>query len=377
MMGDYPTALDGRSDHKAQTLRVFRDLNSAVYSDRYNTLQDAVDAAIGAPDKPDGPVRTACRALLISGHHALTEPLRIRNTQWLHIRAYGARITAAADMDRLLDIDGVSYCTFEGLRLDTTPDATVTRLAHLYWSKDAARSTTGNVFRDCTFSGRYVTGLTLGLPGMGNQCDHTHIDRCHFLGAWTPGDDALWQEGLHIGDGIHGNNLLHTVNALVATHHRKHVVVDASQLVLTGASLQWSEVDFDLRTSWLCRIAGVRSEGAERLMVTGGPASYGAQIALSDVQYHAERLTSDGQWIQARVGGVIRLDNLRCSNAPEGVAPTIYAAPPATLYLEARGILAGGNHPAPEAGALTVNEHVEATLAGYIELTPGGGVKAE
>lgn len=261
--------------------------------------------------------------------------------------AAGSRIIAAADMDSVLNLNGVAYSRFGGFEISGTAEATVQRAIHLYWDPaTAARSTTLNRFHDIDIHAlRYVTGIELGRTDDGNQVDNTTLRDVSIVGNWEAGDENLWQHGLVVGDGKHANNLIHNAYGLHVDHHRYNVDVRASQLAWFGGHLGGpSEADIRFAGTSYLRVDGVRSENSQRLLITNGGAKWASNVTLNDITWRAEDIAPDGKFIRWSYGGVLRLNNIQI-NRPT-VAPKVSIEAPAPALVLADGVTVTGDSPA-------------------------------
>jgi Pectate lyase superfamily protein len=281
-------------------------------------LQASIDRCIegGSPAKK---ARTAvCAPFLPPGKYKITAPLRVYSVQGFHLIGSGifqTFIQPSGTLASALDLNGVAYSSFENFSVGGDGTEIVTSVIHSYWDPaTAARSNTENTFRSIQVGGRYVNGFEIGRTGDKNQVDNHSFFHCLVVGSWVPGEKTYWQSGFLLGSGAWANNLEHTFYKLTSTHNRYGVDCRSSQVAIYGADISNNEVDLKVTATGYFYASALRSEGSERLLVSGGPASYVGNLTLQDVDWHGENINRDGFWISYNQGGTLLLNNVRCTN---------------------------------------------------------------
>jgi len=281
-------------------------------------LQASIDRCIdgGSAAKK---VRTAvCAPFLPPGNYKITAPLRVYSVQGFHLIGSGifqTFIRPSGTLASALDLNGVAYSTFENFSVGGDGTEIVTSVIHSYWDlTTATRSNTQNTFRSIQIGGRYVNGFEIGRAGDNNQVDNHSFFHCLAMGSWVPGEKTYWQTGFLLGSGVWANNLEHTFYKLTSTHNRYGVECQGSQVAIYGADISGNEVDLKIAATGYFYASAVRSEGSQRLLVSGGPASYVGNLTLQDIDWHGENIHRDGFWIWYNQGGTLLLNNVRCTN---------------------------------------------------------------
>jgi hypothetical protein len=322
-----------------------------VYSDDYSTLQGAIDAA-----------KSGSRPLIIApGTHALSAPLVMDDCDLLHVSAYRATFSAVADMPAMLDMKNCTRCTWHGGRFDVPEGRTVDNAIYIY--HDTSQSTR-NAFYDVMIQGAYTVGIRVGQQGSGFQCDHMFFQNVECNGAGGAG-----QIGIYVGSGVHANCLNHTFRNIMCSGHGTHIHVDATNAYLDGVFLDRSDVDFYVASTQFA-VRNVRSEGAGRLLVTGGPAGYGAMLTLEDVLWNGQEIEADGEWIQAKLAGGLVLRKVTIRNP--AYAPKISVGATKPLRLQIDGMIAPVGH----ADMIDAAANVIVQRSGYITLDVNGHVES-
>lgn len=334
-------------------------------------LQMAIDEACGAVFTWDGstwvtttaapnPVtstRIAARPVRMPGGAYLFDgtPVNIRSVLGLVLEGSGhCELIADANTTALLDINGACLCKFRNFTVrSSSASAVMDNGIYLYWDiAGSLRSTTLNHFTDIWVSGWYKVGIrdgrtpdNGGVGGITAQCDNDIFEHVTINGAWTAGETTLWQEGLHLGTGTYGNNLVHHCYKLQCNANRYNLVVDATQVGVYGGGFTGAEADIKLATTWSL-FSGIRSELSDRFIL-GVIAGYAATVTISDLQFEAQTMHADGQWIKYYHGGVLRLEQIQCRDP--AVTPVILATPGSTapLQVQVDGFVVGGSTVTP------------------------------
>lgn len=314
-----------------------RRLDSAIYSEDYDTLQDAIDAAVGGtPAEGVNGLRWATRPLIIKPGVYIVEPLRFYGVHGLHIFAYGAILQIEDNADVIVDMAGCIQCSIQGLSVAAIGSATAQIGFKL--AEDAAKASIGATqvrLINCAVGGRYVTGYQIGEGNA--QCDSMSLYHCVAGGGWMPGEEVLWQYGLRVGDSSWGNNLQHSAYSFYASHNRYQVAVLASELGLFGGGFSYCESDFLLGVASYATIEGIRSEGAERLLESSGAGAYPANVSLRDILWNAQNIAEDGRYVVWHKPGTLIMDNISVQGAPADITPSIHSTPFNPLSVLMRG----------------------------------------
>lgn len=301
--------------HKTDSDFIHRILNWTRWGGdaAYASLQALVDDAI-----------TNHRAVELEPGkvYDLTEPLRIHNARHFHLRGNGATLRAVADMDRLVDLNGVADSTFEALDLTTAPGVTVQSMVRVRYDGEVERSTTRLYFQHIYVTGRYVNGWHIGDAA--RQVDVSEWRLCTCAGGWSEGEATLWQNGFLLGEGLHGNGMLTSFYSCTAYYHRRHFAVDAYRYVHIGPGCNGSisETDIWLRATRPVSIDGYRSEGGQTLVACdAGSANYPMMVTVENCGFHPGdgvgiTMPEGGAVMYANHGGVLRVNNLAVQPTP-------------------------------------------------------------
>jgi hypothetical protein len=282
-------------------------------------LQAAIDEACGTAN-PVTTTRVANRRIVLpAGTYLLNNQINIRSVMNLEIIGHGNCILQAnANMTSVFDINGAAYSRFGGFTIIGTAGVQVDNAIFTYWDATGSqRSNTRNCYHDLTIRNLdYIVGMRVGKPGVGAvQVDNDEFRNIGINGGWTTGNTTRWQQGLYLGTGTAGNNLLHHVYALLSILHRYNLYVDSTQVDLHGACFGNGETDVFTGVTGYVTLTGVRSETSERFLKTGGPTTAAPMISLSDIMWSADAMNADGKWIDLLVSGTIVMRNLALKNA--------------------------------------------------------------
>jgi hypothetical protein len=297
-MLDLPIVVSGlsRAEHQAHHTALHRRLNGALYSADYPNLQAAVDD-MDAKKRP---------LIIAPDTHVLTEPLRFDSLIYCNVDARGAFFRAGADMPAMLDMPDCRRCHWHGGWFTVPANRIVDNVIYCY--RDAIQCT-GNTFNEVMIEGAYKCGIRVGKPGSVYQCDHTYFTNIECNAAGLPG-----QVGIHVGTGVYGNCLNHHFVNLHMGSHETHVYIDQTNVSITNADFDTAERDLYVAAQAFS-IRNVRSEDSQRFMVTAGPASYVANLTVDNVIWNADSIAEDGEWLQAKLAGYLKLSNVRVVNA--------------------------------------------------------------
>lgn len=292
-------------------------------------IQAAIDDSISSGD-PASTSRTGQYKLYMPvGDYVLTEPVRVESVFDYAIEGDGPGLTrlkaGAADMECLLDLNGVAYSRFSGFTLAGNDGGgfSCTRALWLRFN-GVNRSTTRNSFDNVHVRNlKYVKAFELGdASEQGVQVDQDAFHSCHATGAWTTGETTWYQSGFHCGDGTHANNLMHNFFGCTSITNRTNVYNDASSVSWYGGCVQNAERDFFLNSQRFLKASGFRSEGSERLLETGGPATFSSHASFEDIDWVPNELNADGGFILWKYGGHLSLRSVSVQFVT-GAAPKI------------------------------------------------------
>ena len=306
----------------------------------------------------------------------LSAPLVISNTRRVIVNGNGAVIRATADMNCLLDMNGIADCRLEDFDLMTAENVVVQDMARLRWDGTVARSTARNIFRQIHVGGRYVNGWRVGEPGSNLQCDTTLFEGCSLSGGWTPGEATLWQRGLIVGSGVVANNMLHTFSACTTYHHRVHYEITSCQYVnlVNGCNGSYSEIDILHNSPQPVNLDGYRSEnGACLLEANVGGATFPMRVSIRNSGFHpgsgGATMGANRAVIRVNYGGYLELRNLTATPLPEGTVMVSGAGLQRPLSIDAYGVSMMG-HPVQRYAV----DNVTVQEFGAIEVDASGGM---
>lgn len=340
-------------------------------------IQAAIDAACGSDD-PATTTRVATHQVAIpAGVYLTSSPLRVQSVLGLEIVGYGnVEIKANANMTSVFDINGAAYSRFGGFTITGAASVQVDNAFYAYWDvAEAARSMTRNSYHDIQIRNLdYIVGMRIGKPGVGAvQVDNDEFRNIGIYGGWTTGDVTRWQQGLYLGTGTAGNNLLHHVyNASIASN-RYNIYVDLTQIDLQGAGLGTGEVDVYLGIVGYSTLTGIRSEGSERFLLTGGPSSASPMISISDIQWHAEHINADNKWIRILAAGSVVARNISILSTTATPKIELGSGNPVRMSID--GFQVGGNPVVAVADNFTFATASSAHVHNYACTNSSGGVQ--
>lgn len=340
-------------------------------------IQAAIDAWTGATSYTAAP-RVPSKALYLpSGIYRITAPLRFRSVESCRVYGDGNRTVFYVDgssLEAAVDLNGTAYCSFENFAIRGSGTGSVTRAMWLRWT-GVYRSSTRNNFRDITvFDLAYTrAGVEIGDAGHpGVQVDNTTWTNVVVEGRRDPGsgDAVNWQNGFLVGDGVFGNNLLHTFVGCKSHHHANGILASASNVTWLGGTLQSNDVDFYSGGTSVLTVKGLRSELSQRLLMTGGPATYAATVSIDDIAFMPDYIpTADQGLIVWRVGGSLSIREL---NIPShNPAPKIIFDNPAPAVLHIDGMVS--KQPLSSLISSTGAGGVRVNVAGYVQATDPDG----
>lgn len=284
-------------------------------------FQACIDDALGGGD-PATMGRNARGPVIVPpGEYLISEPLRVHSAQYFVMRGEGgsSRLTPIGPaMASVLDLNGVAYSTFADFLIGGRDGDGhgVTNAIDLYWDPATAyRSSTRNVLRGIMVQGvRCVVAIRVGRTGSGLQCDQVAYHDLGLEGRWTPGEATYHQRGLHIGDNVYGNNLIHSAYNLTCSGWAEGVLVEASNFAMFGGGFGGNGIDLSAQCLSYFSAEGFRSESSGRLFVSvpqsGNPAIY----RLGDVIWSCDRMAGDGEFVRMRTAGTLTMTNLHVCN---------------------------------------------------------------
>lgn len=359
------TRASNKDDHAPEHNVLARMLNFRRYGFRHASLQTVVNEAISSGRPLELEPGTV---------YSLSEPLAVSNVRRFHLIGNGSTLRATADMDCLLDLNGIADSSIEGIDLTTADNVTVQDMVRYRWDGQVARSTVNNRFSGVCIGGRYVNGWRIGEPDSSVQCDTTLFTGCRTAGGWSAGETELWQRGLIVGAGVHANNMLHTFLACATYQHRVHYEIAASRYVTIGAGCNGSTSAIDVLTNAARPIAldGYRSEnGAVLLKADAGHATYPMLVSIRDCGFHptADTMGAGGAVIEVNYGGVLRITNLAASPLPADTVLVRGTALQRPLFVDVCGAVMD----TPVAGRI-VGDGITAREFGQVELASGGAI---
>jgi len=260
------------------------------------------------------------------GTYNVSSPLTLTSMSRVHITGNGATLHATATMSSILSLNGFAYSVVEGLWFDSDGDVTVTDMLYYHWDGIVARSSTRNIFRNMHWEGRFVTALRIGQAASGVQTDNSLFESLAIGGGWTTGEGTLWQEGIHVGDAVSGNNMLHNIRNSTITHCAVAVFIDRSRICdLEKISTSLCGVDYDVQSPDSVRIMGCRSENAEMFLeaIVAGT-TFGAKVTVDNCIFKPGSNFNIGDiFIDFRIGGTLHVVDTVVASLPVATIPLI------------------------------------------------------
>ena len=325
---DFPTNITksrSRDLHISDHNRIHQHMNQTVHSVDYNDLQTAVIDAI-AKKRP---------LIIAPGSYRMTSPLLISDAHNLTVFAYGALLTCDVPLNALVEIKESQHVAWYGGMFKPQ-----TETQNALYIHGGGTGLSNIKISDLMINGDYVTGIRVGEPNSGVQCDHIYFDNITLFGSWVAGDsNDIGDCGIYLGSGRWANLLNLSVNRLNASGHNTHVHVDATSYVsLTNLGLDRSDTADILNACSNLVVQSARSEEAKRFLISSGTGTSIFMCTLSNIRFHAQEIASDGQWIKYYYAGGLTLNNIHAHNNPETVNPTVFVAPPAPLQVHDLGV---------------------------------------
>lgn len=368
------------ADDTAINVKTFGAKGDGVQDDTV-AIQAAIDTAIVGGLAASSTRRGNRPVYIPKGTYKITAPLKVWSVIGFKMHGDGDNswIMPTKDVSAALDLNGCAYCTFEDFIVASDGTAVATSVIQLRWdSATAARSTTQNSFWNIRVGGKFINGWEIGASGSSSQVDNSSFHHCYAVGLWTNGENTYWQNGYLVGGGTFGNNLIHSFYKISAVNVRYGVQVSASQAALYGGDLEGNEINMKINSTSYFYAGQIRSETSQRLLVTGGPATYAQMITLQDIKFVANTLNADGFWIVSHLGGSIVLNNVMCYDSGNATATSaqIFSDHADTTVI-ANGLAVGGTHFSPTvANAFSFGATVNSggIVTGYTQLGVGGVV---
>lgn len=278
-------------------------------------IQDAVDYVLGVGN-PTTTARAATAAVYMpSARWEFDTPLRVLSAIDFTMYGDGASTklaAASASMDSVVDLNGVAYCNFRDFMITGGGTAWATRGLWLRWN-GYYRSTTYNNFSNIRVRDlKCVSGFELGdTDNAGVQVDTDLWVGCGAHLQWSAGETTWWQNGFLVGDGTAANNLIHTFVGTSVEHAARGIYVAHSQAAVLGGQFTANGTDFHVEgTIGYSRFAGLRSEGAGRLLNSPGATTFPGHVTLEDITWYPNAVESDGFFVRWGNGGHLAMRNL-------------------------------------------------------------------
>lgn len=310
-------------------------------------VQAAIDEACGA-GSPAITTRTANRRVLIpQGIYRVTSPLTVQSVIGFELAATGyVEIRAGANMTSVFDINGAAYSKFGGFTITGSGGVQVDNALYTYWeSADALRSNTLNSYHDIVIRNLdFISGIRIGKPSEGSQVDNDEWRHITVAGAWsaTSGASATrYQDGIHWGDSVAANNLAHRGYDIAVAHCRYPHLIDNTQVLIAGGSVDGCETAFKCQSSGYIKITGLDIEDAQRLF-TSAASGANTNVSLENIYFRANSLNADGKWIDHNMGGTLTLRDTACNLA--AVTPLIKTGSnPLRVHVDGLSVRASGD----------------------------------
>ena len=125
-------------------------------------------------------------------------------------------------------------------------------------------------------------------------------------------DATWWQAGILIGTGGPGNVLDHEMHSSGVSSHVVGVKWEYGNGQWSGGQFANNGTDFYLGTpGGQFSIGGFRSEGAGRLLQSGGPSTVGMLLRLHDIKWSSNNVHADGYWIDYKYP-TLEVENVHC-----------------------------------------------------------------
>lgn len=275
--------------------------------------------------------------VLNPGNYRITAPLEIipnKNSFRIIGQGVNSAIKTNQSMDCMLRINRVANGLFSGLYLTTFGTPIVDKMIHYYWDGTVnTRSSTRNMFEDILITGRFKTGFKIGLDNTAVQCDNTIYENVTVTGTYTFGDTDIWQVGIEVGDGLHGNNLLHSFWQSVVVGCKRGVYVNrCGHVLMDTVSFSVNEIDLDIQTSRAFSGNNLRSEGSGMFLsgwVNG--AAFGQLINIKNSAFSTpeefsalwKAFNPNNYVMDLSQGGSFLFENFSIGAIPTGVLPKI------------------------------------------------------
>lgn len=166
-------------------------------------------------------------------------------------------------------VPGVSWTLSHSATASATVTLTVASL------NAAARSTTGNRFRDIRVRAlKFITGISL-TGNSSVQVDGTVFDNVVVTGGQTPGSwssSGNWQNGFTFGNGVYANNYDHVQTGCGTALCYYGWKINASSLDLDGSQPAANFCDFWVLTNGQTSIKNIQSQGSGQFITS--PSSF-------------------------------------------------------------------------------------------------------
>lgn len=331
--------------------------------DDTDAIQKTINASLGNSD-PKTTVRGSQGPIYLpAGNYKITKPLKIYSAHYVNFHGDGGstRLIPVGTLSCVLDVNGVAYSKFSDFLIEGNTTEQVENGIYIYWDPDAAyRSTTRVILENITIHGlRCVTGIRVGKYKSGLQCDQVSYNNLSIVGNWSPTETTWYQNGLYIGDGVFGNNLIHSATTIWSGFWKNGIVVDRTNYSQLGGSFGQNGTDIIGMTLGYLTIQGVRSETSQRLFESYGPDSNVGTYNFSDIIWSTDRLAADNEFIRMNANGNLKLTNIQLQNGGPNIKLVSKPYLGTTIHLE------GISAQTPFDKFLDINKNVSVETRGY------------
>jgi len=307
-------------------------------------IQAAIDAALpgGAPASH---IRYASKAVRVpSGTYRITATLRVWSAVGFKLLGDGpqnTRFLVDGALATALDLNGVGLSTFSGFSIYSLDggvggDTFDVGIKYRWKVSEALFPSTQNHFFDIHITNAYFkVGVQVGSDlseSASGQEDQTHWFGLRVAGArlQRPGDAGTWwQEGVRVGSGVFGNNLIHDFHGTTVSGCKYGVRGMAGEAAFYGGNNQSNEVDwrFDGLASRYWYVNGFRSESSGRMVEVNGGVGNLTNATFENVEWKVDTAyaNADRRVIRWEYGGTLSLRQISFTGS-EGAAyrPKIY-----------------------------------------------------
>ena len=251
------------------------------------------------------------------GTYKVTSDILIQSVQGFVLRGAGPsqttlRASGSGFTTAVLLIDGSADGVFEGFAVQGDGTEQVTDGIRLDWTTAAARSTTGNMFRDIRVrSLSCVTGFSLEGNGSrqvdGTIMHNVVVSGSQVTGSWS--SSGNWQNGFALGNGTFGNNYNHVQAGCGSSGFYYGWKVNASGLALYGAQPAGNYCDFWMLPGAQSTLSNIQSQSCGQFLTTASPFSP-IPVSLTDINVKTANAALSGNTMLTITGGVWHVKNL-------------------------------------------------------------------